>query len=155
MKRKFIGMTVLLLLGCAKSAETQPYWRQVEKRGAAEVVRELSSYREEWDTVLARVRTGSPDWLELAAALKSGANATSAFELSSSVALALPKNPGGVLDLIGTGAFELSLICANPLESATPNQILEYQQLSRVALLRVNGNNKQLARKCLESLSRR
>ena len=65
------------------------------------------------------IETGESSWLEAAQRLKPGTDASATLELRFAVSRALPKNPKGVLHLVGKG-FSLDEICTSPFIEPEP-----------------------------------
>lgn len=96
---------------------------RIDQVGAGQTVRELTG-DDSWDFVVGRIGEGRPEWLELTPRLIHGVDGDSAETLLDSLAVALPRNPAGVLavlDLKRDSPFGIESVCsaafANNLEN--------------------------------------
>ena len=79
--------------------------------GAAKTVSSLLADETRWDSLLASIGTGEPDWLTVAARLGPAADGHASETLNMALQEALPKNPTGVLQLVREGIFTVEDAC--------------------------------------------
>ncbi|MET3135289.1 hypothetical protein AAKU55_005597 [Oxalobacteraceae bacterium GrIS 1.11] len=128
----FLFATVLYASTSARESlelTPQAITKNIEKNGAKATVGALSSgtHGHQWEAVLRKIKTGDARWLAVAGVLAEGTDAGTAEDLQVSLAVALPKNPGGVLLLADTKSFlSLENICGAPFIEPTHAYIKRY-----------------------------
>ena len=132
MRRLAASTLALLVVACASGTKgtvtPEHIDGEIESHGARTTIEKLQG-SQAWEESLQRIEEGDAEWLELAARLKTGADASSAVELDFSVARALKNNPQGVLKLL-EGPFEAADVCTIPYIEASRE--VEMQHLNDV-----------------------
>lgn len=132
-----------ILLGGAVICNARPLLtpatiaKDVQAIGAKQTVKKLTNTknRDQWERVLAQVESGDARWLAVANVLADGTDAGESEALLVSLAMALPKNPGGVLTIADTKVpFSLTEVCGAPFIEPAPDFYLRYLQETRRAL---------------------
>ncbi|MBS0352022.1 MAG: hypothetical protein JSR33_12750 [Proteobacteria bacterium] len=103
-----------------------------------------------WDAVLDKISTGRSSCLALAAKIKPYTDAANSESLNLAVALAMPKNPNGVLSLVHDH-FTLEEVCTVPYIEADDKLVKQYLKVTIHALSSRSLTNK-LASSCLKIL---
>ena len=116
----FLGFVVMLGGGMVTSTAgaqtaTTPaeILRDVQAIGARATLNALYRNDEQWATVLRGIASGTPQWIDVAEALRRASDAHSSDALDGAVAEALGTNARSVLSR-ATGPFVLSAICGAP-----------------------------------------
>ena len=124
--RTNIALILVLFLPCSAIANdkiieysTSPVNinSQVKAHGAKKIVDELYKSNASWTHLMKQISTGEKAWLEVAVALRPGADAGAASMLEESVGLALLSNPANVL-VFAIPTYKLQIVCggrADPL----------------------------------------
>jgi len=138
------ALTLAIIPAFCAAALAGPKWTaaslsaDISARGAAGVATDLARNKGAgWRAVAAGVATGGDDWLNIAAALHSEADASFAEALSFALAKALQKNPSGVLTRLGAPA-EIEKTCDVPLIEPTDAEVAKWKKASLAALAKVN-----------------
>ncbi len=110
----------------------------------------------QWDAVVDRIGGGSTAWVSLAARLAPGGDAGSAEDIGIGLATALPKNPGAVLSVIGTGSqasLSVQRVCGVPFIEMPGPEVAAYRRRAAGAL-RANSSSALRQRRddCLAAL---
>jgi hypothetical protein len=96
----------------------------IGRKGAATTLDELDE--KALDRVFARIRTGTPLWLEVAKKLAPVTDASAAIGMQVELARALTHNPEGVLPLLGAPGeipLGIDIVCGIPLSSRPSGMI--------------------------------
>lgn len=117
---------VLLLTGqsvaCANLLSSEQILRMMKKQDPVSVVNKLLTDQagENWQNILAQIKTGDPDWLRLPQLLEKGTSTIAAEQLMDAVTRAIPENPSGILHILNEQNIFLNSIniCSLPLISA-------------------------------------
>ena len=126
--------------------------RQVEDEGSRAVLRRLWSAPDVFEKLCSRIASGRSDWLEVAKALKSGADAAASLSLNYAVARALPVAPARVLALVGQG-FAVTDICTSPFVEPERGVAEQYRLQAIDALRKPFSPQLEKAREeCLQHL---
>lgn len=121
----------------------------IKTKGAKKTVDRLTRNLESWDKTLHEISKGDPAWLEVARLLRPGTDAFMTTTLELAVANALPRNPRGVLRLIGP-SFTTMDVCTVPTLEASTKETLEYVNQAEIALESEIGPELDVVRKdCL------
>ncbi len=129
--RKILFACSLLFVPIIAAAHptTQQLTEQIKQKGAQAVISSLYANDEtEWQFVTGEIGKGGADWLRVAALLASGSDADSAETLSEAVAMAIPHNPVGVLNIMTERYTPLSqaVVCGLPFYSMSETQLNNY-----------------------------
>lgn len=89
-----------------------------------------------WDMLMIAIESGDAGWLRVAAALRPGANGTTADALMTALSTALRRNATGVLRLTAP-TVPLDTICAPRITQARPIDLKVFQVHTRNALVSV------------------
>ncbi len=147
----------VLISSSAASVDPKAISKEIERHGAKATVARLTSSRHarNWESTLQHIETGDPDWLVVAANLADGTDAGTSEELQIALAIALPRNPPGVLNLAGTQSF-LSIrdLCGAPFIEPTDEYLKHYLIDARRALQRLpyNSSIEQKKVQCLSEI---
>ncbi len=105
--------------------------------GAPSVVKQLRSGKGgAWQTVLRNVETGRSEWLRVAQQLLKGTDAGNTESLYFAISLALTRNPGAVLPMLGP-EIPAGKICTVPYIEPSQKMEREYRAKARAALDRI------------------
>jgi len=121
--------------------------------GARETVVKLTKAppSRDWNFVMQHAEQGESRWLAVAKQLANGTDAGTSEDLQIALAIALPKNPAGVLRLADTQSFlTIEDLCSAPFIEASERYIKHYLIQARRALEKTSDRaveNKR--RKCL------
>lgn len=110
---------------------------EIRDTGARQVIGRLNARPNPnaWDGVMRLIRSGQPDWLDVAAGLAQEADAGSASDLKISLAHALVKNPEGVIKLAGSQVFlNINEICGAPFIEPTDRFLRHYLEQAKRAV---------------------
>jgi hypothetical protein len=130
----------------------QKMLNEISVKGPKRVVREYADNQQLWDVFLQYIESGKAEWLRVAFNLKPGTDAGTSEDLNFSVARALPKNPRGVLKLIGK-RFSFEEVCTSPFIEPEPGVAEKYEKEAQNALSQVgSGLLAKRARKCLKRI---
>ncbi|MFM0428187.1 hypothetical protein PQQ75_04155 [Paraburkholderia aspalathi] len=161
MKRAF-GLTLALALACstavASTAQTSAsvLLKQIDEQGAKATVSSMSE--SQWDAVLDRVDSGSPEWVALVPKLAKGTDGGNSEDLGIGLAYALPKNPKAVLKAIDPDngpVLGVSRVCSAPFIEDTVPDIPAYIKHARAALNKVRDPALQGVKKaCMAELAK-
>lgn len=120
--RGSVLMGMVMLFSCPAFAAPITASQALDKLQGSDPVAMVKAFRKEnggqdWQVAFARIKTGDPDWLKVAADLDKGVGAKGAELLMDAVARAIPENPSGVLHLLGEKNIFLNEpnICSLPL----------------------------------------
>jgi len=94
-------------------SDPQAAIERISTRGTRQVVGELYSDYDKWNSVLRNVATGSEEWLQVAVALRPGTDAGTTSMLENVVGEALENRPENVLRIAVQG-FSIPSICGGP-----------------------------------------
>jgi len=123
--------------------------REIKTKGAREVVEEVWLDHEKEYFVLQQIKTGDPQWLEVAKALWPGSDAAATMCIWLSLSRALPNAPILVLKMIGN-SFPLRQICTLPFIEGEVEIEKAYLNRTEKALISVNEPELEDVRwKCL------
>lgn len=121
---KILPCYFLSVMLCASACAAEPLTltpqaitKYVEDNGAKAAVQKLIAGKRprQWESVLKKIKTGDSSWLAVAKKLADGTDAGTSEALLVALAIALPKNPSGVLQLADTQDFlSLKEICGAP-----------------------------------------
>lgn len=165
MRRGFVAGAVaasLLALGAAAGGESSALdyassasgvISQVKQRGASAVVAELLSRKVVWEDLLENVELADAQWLRAAGALRPGAKAGTAAELTDAVRLALMIDAEAVLS-DAVPAFPVAEVCSPPEEppaSRSRGMEIVIRQIRAVKVVR-GGHLAALRKRCLARL---
>jgi hypothetical protein len=129
----------------------------VDRDGPKAVVDRL--YRDhQWEALLARVDRGSHEWLVVAEKVYPGTDAATREGLNISLALALPRNAGDVLAMLGTdaGLPRFEDICSVPFVEPDEQTVARHRAQVRAALGRVISKALSESRgRCLAVINQR
>lgn len=156
MKMKTVHNTKILSFAILATASTQlvvaatklsaeKISADIRARGAHDVAAHLFNEQGAYDRVMARVRTGAPEWVRVGVQLAPGTDAATAEDLSTAMALALAKNPRLVLSALDSHVFPISpqSVCNPPFIDETPGQILKWMREVKTALATVRAASLQ------------
>lgn len=151
MKKKFIALTLLPLCFSVFAHPTpEILTKEIENQGAKAIVAGLYANEEkEWQYVTTKISKGETSWLRVALLLAAGTDAASAETLSSAVALAIPHNPDGVVNIMTDRYTTLSVrqVCSLPFYSMTEGELNQYVVSAIRALYKVAAG-----KNCLDTL---
>lgn len=122
---------------------------QLQKPNKKAVIAILKNSKE-WDEVLDKIATGNSKWLLAANNIKPYTDASNAESLNFAVALAMPKNPDGVLKLVNQN-FNLEEVCTVPYIEADDEVVKHYLKQTIQALSK--SQQKIKAQSCLKILA--
>lgn len=124
----------------------------VESKGSKSVVQELFSKHGDWDQAMHQISLGKEKWLEAASRMYAGSDAAQAEEIVASMALALPKNPKGVLKRTNP-PFSIEQVCQPPFIEPDAKTLDRYKNEAGKALAKLKGSELDLkATACLKLL---
>jgi len=130
----------------------------ITRQGAAGALSSLFQDDSKWDAVLEGVATGTPEWLSIAADLRSVSDAHATETLVMAIQEALPKSPRGVLRLVTRGTFTTTDACGmygfGQIEDERPVSLLLGLVDKRIAAVsHVDASELATARQaCLQEL---
>ncbi|GLR07642.1 hypothetical protein COO59_09505 [Mixta theicola] len=129
--KKLVLLLVLLPASLNAIAHLTPGYltKEIKSQGARAVISELYANEEEgWQYVTTQISKGENSWLDVASQLAPGTDAASAETLSSAVALAIPHNPAGVINILTEKYQPLSRrqVCSLPFYQLTEAQFNQY-----------------------------
>ena len=130
-----------VLAGYPSPPSPQNLTASIRTDGAKKTVERLylSSRSKEWNSVIAKIQTGDSRWLTVAGELAAGTDAGTSTDLQIALATALPKNPGGVLQLADTQNFlSLPNLCGAPFIEPSRTFLSAYLKQARQALRQLN-----------------
>lgn len=111
----------------------------MEEQDPVSVVRQLHkvNHGESWYNALSKIKTGSPDWLNLPQWLEKGTGTRGAEQLMDAVTRAIPHNPSGVLQILNEKNIYLNTvnICSLPLIPVTPSADLTFKNTALTAMM--------------------
>jgi hypothetical protein len=124
----------------------------IQTRGAqAEVTRLTAGNSSQWEEVMRQIETGTPEWLQVATALRRGSDAGNTESLYYAVSYALLRAPQRVLPMIG-GDFPLQNVCTVPDIEPSPEKVRRQVAKARTALRGVTDPGLQSVRnRCLSA----
>jgi hypothetical protein len=121
--QKFLFVSALMIVSTLQYASAAPHpdyysnpdsiIAEVNMRGAASVVADLTRDWNVWDSICDKVATGDQAWLKAAVALHPGTDAGSSEMMDLALGEALELNPENVFK-IAMPTFELEFICSGP-----------------------------------------
>jgi len=112
---------------------------EIQAKGAKAAVADLhGGPTSQWDQVLARVRQGGGDWLQVATELLPGTDAADTEGLHAALSSALQNNPAAVLALLGPEAG-IADVCFDRQIEPTGAQHQAFIARARAALLTVKS----------------
>jgi hypothetical protein len=85
----------------------------IKSQGARAVVTALRSDNVQWNRAMANIGRGTPEWLHVAVALRSGTDAGASETLDEAVFLALKTAPVAVLKMLKDGHFDTKAVCSS------------------------------------------
>ena len=136
----------------------QAITKYIDEHGAQETVKNLyqdnDSHR--WDFVTRKIGSGDARWLGIAKKIAEGTDAGTSEDLVITLATALPKNPKGVLQIIGTTNFlSYETVCNAPFIEPTPAYLKNYLRKTRQVLKSLKEPSVEIQRvKCLSQLEK-
>ena len=137
---------------------SQAITKDIESNGAKVTVQKLISgkHQRQWELVLKKIKTGDSRWLAVAKGLADGTDAGTSESLQIALATALPRNPGGVLQLTGTQSFlSLEDICGAPFIEPEPAYLKRYLTETRQSLNNLrDARVEQQRTKCLAEIEK-
>lgn len=154
---RFVALAGLLAaLPVAASARITPSTiiAQVNATGARASVAALVA-RHRWNRVLGHIGTGKAPWLEVAAPLSAGTDASQSLGLTIALATALPRNAAGVLAVASraTGPLGIANVCSAPFIEPVASDLAYYRSSAKRAVERVTAPGLRAARRaCLAAL---
>jgi hypothetical protein len=96
-------------------------------RGAKAAVATLWSDNDRWNSVIANIGHGKPEWLEVAIALQAGTDGGAAETLDEAIFFALKPSPVAVLNLLREHHFQVELVCSSNIGTDyTPDKSRRY-----------------------------
>jgi len=111
------GCAATLLLSTMAAASTAVdatvILGEVGSHGARATVEVIRDTGNQWDLVTGNISQGEPQWLEVAAALRPGADGGAAETLDEAVFLALKPSAKSVLELLHEHAFDIAAVCGS------------------------------------------
>jgi hypothetical protein len=149
--------------GAADTVNTDQYYtdpqatiHEVSRRGASEVVAELSNQERKWYYVMDKIATGEQAWLKVAVVLRPGSDAGSTEEIFEALGQALKTNPKEVLGLISKD-FPLEYVCSWPVVGTPPCTtyelcLKEIEDRQKSVMSVSSRNLRDLCKRCLSSL---
>jgi hypothetical protein len=146
------------VLAGANAPQTSPavLVKQIDEQGAKATVTSMSE--SQWDAVLDRVDSGSPEWVALVPKLAKGTDGGNSEDLGIGLAYALPKNPKAVLKAIDPDngpVLGVSRVCSAPFIEDTVPDIPGYIKHAKAALNKVHDPALQDIKKaCLAELAK-
>ena len=132
---------------------------EINREGAAAVLRRLFATLETEEALLKGIGTGGADWLLVAERLRPASDGAASLGLTFAVQDALPKNPGGVLQLVQRHAFSVEDACggygSGQIEDERPAGVIRSLVQTRVeAVHALRSRELAVERKaCLEHLA--
>ena len=129
MKKILMVFCILSASAFASHPTAQQLTEKIKLKGAQSVISDLYADNEkEWQYVTVEIAKGSSEWLTVASLLAPGSDADSAETLSEAVAVAIPCNPEGVLNIITDRYVPLSLgeVCGLPFYRMKQAQFNQY-----------------------------
>ena len=163
MKKILLFIFPAMLCVPAAASETlaltpQAITKYVDEHGAQEAVKNLYQDNDtrRWDFVTHKMQSGDARWLGVAKKIAEGTDAGTSEDLVITLAIALPKNPKGVLQLIGTTNFlSYESVCNAPFIEPTAAYLKNYLQKARQALKKLNDPAVEDQRiKCLSQIEK-
>lgn len=119
--RSFLGLVMLVATlahgEVALTNNPDSLKKEIEKRGARAVVKELWSNSPAWTSAMQSIGDGSHAWIDVAVLLKSGSDGGASADLHDSMFVALGKDPRYVLH-VALHAFPLESLCTGRIEPA-------------------------------------
>ena len=116
--------------------------KEIKRQGARAVIAALYANEEkEWQYVTTQIAKGEKGWLDIASQLAVGTDAASAETLSSAVALAIPHNSAGVINILTEKYRPLSRsqVCSLPFYQLTEEQFNQYVMDAIRTLYKIPG----------------
>lgn len=128
--------------------------RDIKANGAPSVVKQLKSGKgEQWQTVVRNVETGSTPWLHVARQLLLATDVGNTESLYFAFSLALTRNPGPVLVMLGP-ELPAGKICTVPYIEPSPKIEREHRAKVRAALATVTQSDLAAQKEtCLRELA--
>ena len=132
---------------------------EINREGAAPVVRRLFATRETEVALLKGIGTGGAHWLLVAERLRPASDGAASLGLTFAVQDALPKNPGGVLQLVQRQAFSIHDTCGGygfgQIDDERPASVIQSLIQSRVEAVHALRSRKLAVERkaCLEELA--
>lgn len=162
--KKILLFTFSLML-CMSAVASEPLaltpqaiTKYVEEHGAKETVDNLYQDNDSrrWDFVTHKMESGDPRWLNVAKMIAAGTDAGTSEGLIVTLAIALPKNPKGVLQIIGTTSFlSYDTVCNAPFIEPTPAYLKKYLRKTRLVLRNLKDASVEEQRvKCLSQIEK-
>jgi hypothetical protein len=126
----------------------------LERHGSDYVAREVLKEWALWNEILASIRSGRKDWIEVARRLQASTDAGRTTSLIATIALALPNAPENVLPLIREG-FEIEDVRGFPFIEPTDTFIFDHYNKAKHALEQpLRDDVDEARRRCLATLER-
>jgi hypothetical protein len=107
----------------------------VRQHGARAAATTLWGDHRRWSQVVASIAKGTAEWLDVAIALRAGADGGASEELDEAVFLALKPAPMRVLHLLGAGPFEIASVCSSNVATDYPATKAQRFIADRIAVL--------------------
>jgi hypothetical protein len=126
----------------------------IKTRGAKAAVETLWADNSDWNTVMADISGGKPEWLDVAVALQPGTDGGAAETLDEAVFLALKPSPVAVLKLLQEHQFLTDLVCSSNIGTDYPPEKSRRFIRDRIKVLETLSDSKlQVTREqCLRGL---
>ncbi|MET3135412.1 hypothetical protein AAKU55_005722 [Oxalobacteraceae bacterium GrIS 1.11] len=157
----FIFSTILCMSAFASETlalTPQAITKYIREHGAKETVRNLYKDNDSrrWDFVIHKMESGDSDWLSIAKIIAEGTDAGTSEDLIVTLAIALPKNPRRVLQLIGTTSFlSYETVCNAPFIEPTSVYLRNYLRKTRQVLKNLKDTTVEEQRvKCLSQIEK-
>lgn len=159
---KRIYLLVMIMLSCSSIAETiavtpKMVLENIRESGAKKYIHDLAKENamatstSQWEAIVKGLSTGEAEWLKIVPLIARYTDAGFAEDLATALALALPKNAAGVMNVLDEKIPPLSIrnVCSMPLYNETVPEQNEYVVKAIQALYK---NDTSQAKRCLTQL---
>jgi len=99
-----------------------------------------AAVKSDWEYIIAGISSGNAEWLKIVPLIASATDAGFAEDLATALAQAIPKNVGGVMEVLNDSVPPVSVrsVCSMPLYVETVPQKNEYFVKAVQALYKLN-----------------
>ncbi|MFZ4832494.1 hypothetical protein [Rouxiella sp. Mn2063] len=125
----FAGAPHLVAINPFPHLTAQQFAQQIHDQGAKVVIASIpDADGGEWNYIMEHIASGSPDWLSIVPLISTAGAEGWNEDISSALAMAIPKNAPGVMAVIDDAVVPLStdVVCSMPLYQGSTTELNQY-----------------------------